>query len=457
MRIAQKASSFMDWKEQLRAVIGVGGIEFLDVQFICMKHPDKKYADKWFLKRLRVTLFHVEPFVPEHLSYPGYVFLREKMIASDFIQFIDDLTAKSTLSDEELAKLSEEEKLKKFSVRDWDIWHGDVNIYFSNHLRSDTTWGLEELSWPSWRFDGTTLPEIYEGQDALVALDAPYFPMPSNGQAWYLYEKPLPQNYSLSSVDISLEDNRACFREIEINVKASTLQCRCEGKSLSQVAFHLYTDASQLEKRHAEPEIAFHLQGEPKVFSLALTFEDVWLDKKDINLNYFPLGIPKGVTIIGMSAQPGKEIIAASTPAIEEIIRSDPSDLATIAGPHLKLVNGYYTNALRQSEKSFTWAIVGFMGVFVVIALAVLFLIFRVSGDSSNLAAIITALGGIPSSILSGYWLNLHKNASEQATAYHTLLDRIQRFFIGNSASEQLQEENKEEMRKSLIKKLNDL
>jgi hypothetical protein len=447
----------MDWKEQLQTVIGAGGREFLDVRFICMKHQDAKYAGKWFLKRLRVTLYRTDPSVPEYLSYPGYLFVREQMSAPDFLTFLDNLTVKSTFLAEELAQLSDEEKLKKVSVRGWDIWYEDVTLYYRDHVRSNAIWGLEEHLLPSWSFEGSIRPEIHEGQEALIASGAPHFPMPVNGQAWYLYRKPLPQNYSLPSIDISLDDDRAFFREIEINVKTSTLRCRCEGRLLSQATLHLYTDILQLEKTQAELEVPFSLQGEPKVFSLVLAIGENWLDKREINLNYFHHGTQRGVTVIGMEAQSGREILAVSSPVIEEIVQSDPSDLATIAGPHLRLLNGYYSNALRQSDKSFTWAIVGFIGVFIFIALAILLLIFRWTGDNSNLAAIITALGGIPSGILSGYWLNLHKNASTQATTYHAPLDRIQRFFIGNSACEQLQEANKEGMRQKLIEKLNDL
>jgi Cyanobacterial TRADD-N associated 2-Transmembrane domain len=149
--------------------------------------------------------------------------------------------------------------------------------------------------------------------------------------------------------------------------------------------------------------------------------------------------------------------MTASTPAIEEIAQADPSGLAAIAGPHLKLIDSYYNNVLQQSRRSFMWAIVGFIGVFALIAVAILFLIFRLSGESSYLAAIITALGSVPSALLSGYLLNLHKNAQAGAAASQVHLDRIQRFFIANSASENLKEASKDSTREALIKKLGDL
>jgi hypothetical protein len=84
-------------------------------------------------------------------------------------------------------------------------------------------------------------------------------------------------------------------------------------------------------------------------------------------------------------------------------------------------------------------------------------LIFRLSGDLSYLAAIITALGSVPSALLSGYLLNLHKSAQAGAAASQVHLDRIQRFFIANSASENLKEASKDSTREALIKKLGDL
>ncbi len=440
----------MDWKEQISTVVEEAKIQLLDVRFICMKHQGK-----WFLKRFHVTVFHAEPSLPEQVRYPSYLFLRQKISSSDFLQLLSDLTTR--LSAEELAKLTEEEKLKKFRVNEWDIWCEFAGINFNIHAHGNSGWGLVERALPFWSFGGNIFPDLPENQEPLVAPGVPSFPTPLDGQAWYLYGKSLQNsNNFLSAVEISLEDDRAFFQEIVIDEKAATLRCQCGGKLLSQATLRLYTKVPQIEEKQAGQEVIFHLQGEPKDFWLALTYADIWLDKKDINFNYLQLGIPKGVTVLGRSFRPGRELTANSTPAIEEIAQSDPSDLAAIAGPHLKLVDSYYNNVLGQSRRSFTWAIIGFVGMFVLIAVAILFLIFRLSGDTSNLAAIIMALGSVPSGLLAGYLLNLHKSASAQAAASQVHLDRIQRFFIANSASENLQEASKNSTREALIKKLGD-
>ena len=452
VRQAQKAGGILDWKEQLRAILEEAKITFLDVRFICMKQQDK-----WFLKRLHVTVFHAEPSIPEQVQYPSYLFLRQKMSSSDFLQLLDGLT--THLSAEEAATLSEEEKLKKFSVRMRTIWCGYVSVGFASHIQGNSPWwGILDRGLPSWNFTGSIFPDLSEGQEPLLAQDAPYFPTPIDGQAWYLYEKALqPPNNHLSVLEICLEDGRAFFQQVLIDEKAATVRCLCGGTSLATATLRLYTNVPQIEERPAGPEVMFHFQGEPKVISLALTSQDTWLDRKDTNLNYLQFGVPKGVTVVGRSVPSGREVMAVSTPAIEEIAQADPSDLAAIAGPHLKLVDGYYNNVLRQSRRSFTWAIGGFVGVFVLIAVAILFLIFRLSGETSNLAAIITALGSVPAGLLAGYLLNLHKSASAQAAASQVYLDRIQRFFIANSASENLKEASKDATREALIKKLGDL
>jgi len=294
----QKAGVVMDWKERLSTLLE-GEIQTLDVRLICIK--DK---EKWFLKRLRAIVFHSGPSIPEQIRYPSYLFLRGKMSSSDFLQLISDLTTRSTLSQEELNKLSDEEKLKKFRFNEWDIFCEYANISYRDHSRGNSRWGLGNYALPSWNFDGTLYPDLQESQEPLIASEAPYFfPRPIDGEAWYLYEKALPsQNDSLFVIEISIEDDRAFFNGIDIEEETSLVRCRCEGKLLSQSIIHLYTNSPQVESKQAEGEIVFQLQGQPTIISLALTYAaDTWLDRRDINLLYPKLGIPKDVNIIARS------------------------------------------------------------------------------------------------------------------------------------------------------------
>jgi hypothetical protein len=295
--MAQKVGVVMDWKEQLTTVLEEAEIQLLDVRFISMKNQGK-----WFLKRLHVTVFHTDPSLPEQVRYPSYLFLRQKMSSSDFLHLISNLTTRNTLSAEEWAKLTEEEKLKKFSLNEWDIWCEFASVNFNVHAHGNSLWGLGDHVLPFWSFGGNIFPDLPENQEPLVAPGVPYFPTPIDGEAWYLYETALQDsNNYLPTIEISLEDDRAFFRDIVIDEKTSTIRCQCEGKLLSQATLRLYTKVPQIEEKQAGHEVIFQLQGPPTVISLALTYADIWLDKKDINFNYPQLGVPKGVNVIGGS------------------------------------------------------------------------------------------------------------------------------------------------------------
>src|SRR5260370_22158765 len=146
----------MDWKEQLSTVVRESGIQLLDVRFICMKQQEK-----WFVKRFRATVFHTDPSVPEQVQYPSYLFLRQKMSATDFLQLIDDLTVDKNLSQKSQEQSSEEqpsqaaqeqpseeqppqkaeEKRRTFYVNGQEIWYDSVGINFNDHARGNTLWG----------------------------------------------------------------------------------------------------------------------------------------------------------------------------------------------------------------------------------------------------------------------------------------------------------------------------
>ncbi len=447
----------MDWKELLPALLEEKN---LDVRFICIKHKGE-----WFLKRLRATIFRAEPGVPEQVLYPSYFFFREKMHAVDFIQFLNEVTTRR-FPPEEQASHTEEEKLKKLSLHNWEITYEVVNVSFSGHMRGSSTWGLADHLLPCWNFGGNLWPETQESQESLIASDtgAPYFPTPIDGQAWYLYEKALeaPNNY-LPLVDISLEDDRAFFRNIEINAETGIARCQCEGTLLTQATISLYTATPQMESKRAESEVVFQLQEHPDVISLALTYAGDWLDKRDVNFAYHQFGVPKGVTVVGRNLREsrgwalGGGVIADPTPAIEKIAQADPSNLAAIVSPNLEMGNSYYLNTLNQSRQSFSWALVGEGVVIAFFIAAVILFTLRLPGNASYLAPLITALAGGVVQIATGVLFKFYSSASDQTAACHNRLDRIQRFFIANSACEHLDKENKSTTQVALIKKLNDL
>lgn len=447
----------MDWKELLPALLAE---KALDVRFICIKHKGE-----WFLKRLRATIFRAEPEIPEQVLYPSYLFFREKMRSADFIQFLNEVTT-NRFPPEEQGSHTDEEKLKKLNLHNWEISYQVVNVSLGTHMRGHSTWGLDDHLLPCWNFGGNLWPDISENQEeTLIPTDtgAPYFPKSADGQAWYLYGKALPQNNSLSLVDISLEDDRAFFRAIEINEEAGTVRCQCEGTLLSQAAISLYTATPQMESKRAESEVVFQLQDHPDVISLALTYAGNWLDKRDVNFAYQQFGVPKGITVVGGSLREnrgwalGGGVIADPTLAIEKIAQANPSNLAEVVSPNLEMGNSYYLNTLNQSRQSFSWALVGEGVVIVFFIAAVILVLLRLPGNASYLAPLITALAGAVVQIATGVLFKFYSSASDQTAACHNRLDRIQRFFIANSACERLEGEIKGMTQVALIKKLNDL
>ncbi len=171
-----------------------------------------------------------------------------------------------------------------------------------NHSHGNSRWGLGNYTLPTWNFGGNLYPDLQESQEPLFAHEAKYYPRPIEGQAWYLYGKALQSpNDSLPLIDISIEDDRAFFKSIQIEEETSSLRCRCEGTLLSQSLIRLYTNTTQGEDKQAAKEIVFHLQDQPKIISLALTYGDTLLDRREINLEYPQHGIPKDVKIIAKS------------------------------------------------------------------------------------------------------------------------------------------------------------
>ena len=284
----------MDWKEQLSTLLE-GEELTLDVRFICIREKDK-----WFLKRLRAIVFHAEPSIPKQVRYASYLFLRGKMMSPDFFQLISHLTSRSSLPPEEFAKLTNDEKLKKFTFEGWEIVCESVNVYLRGHTQANARWGLGDYTLPSWNFDGSIQPDIQDNQEPLIAEGTYYFPKPIDGQAWYLYEKALQSaNESPPTIEISIEDDRAYFSGIDLEEETSLIRCHCGGQLLSQSTIHVYTLSLQIERKQAEGEVTFQLQGDYQVIYLALTYGDIWLDKREINLVYRQFGIPRDVHIIG--------------------------------------------------------------------------------------------------------------------------------------------------------------
>ena len=148
----------------------------------------------------------------------------------------------------------------------------------------------------------------------------------------------------------------------------------------------------------------------------------------------------------------GSGFIADPAPAIEKIGQADPSNIQAIAAPNLETANTYYMNVLRQSQQSFLWALIA-AGIGLLFFFAgVVFMLIR----QPTTLSYVSTFGGVIIEVIAGVNFALYRHASDQAATYHVRLDRIQRFFISNSACENIEGDIKHSTRIELIKKLMD-
>lgn len=141
--------------------------------------------------------------------------------------------------------------------------------------------------------------------------------------------------------------------------------------------------------------------------------------------------------------------------AINALRKSDPTDFQAISASKLTLSNGFYHNALSQSQQSFLWALIwAGVGALFIISTVTLVIVLQPTIATSVIIALLGGTGGIGSSAIAYATLQLYKQASEQAAACHIRLDRTSDFILANSACEGLEGPEKKEMRSEIIRKL---
>ncbi len=147
--------------------------------------------------------------------------------------------------------------------------------------------------------------------------------------------------------------------------------------------------------------------------------------------------------------------IAEEQNAIATIQKSEPTDFQAISASKLTLSNSFYNNALRQSQQSFLWSLIwASVGVLFIISTVTLVILLEPTIATSVIIALLGGTGGIGSSAIAYATLQLYKQASEQAAACHIRLDRTSDFILANSACEGLKDDEKQQMRSEIIRKL---
>jgi hypothetical protein len=149
----------------------------------------------------------------------------------------------------------------------------------------------------------------------------------------------------------------------------------------------------------------------------------------------------------GLPAGQASSVTALIT-STEELANIDMDEPQEVLSKFGNVLNSYYTVALAQSARSFTWALVA-AGVGVVFFMgAIIFLLVRESVE----AATVSAIGGAIVEVVAGLNFYLYGKTTEQAANHRFSLERMQRYLLANSLVESLSSsESKDESRAKLI------
>lgn len=175
----------------------------VDVRMVC-----ERQDQQWYIRRLVAKRLRDESGPMQVIRYPRILFLRRIMSGSVFLRFL-----------EELEDSEGEVKFNSFALRHYSL----VLTQGSNHIPGYIDWGMQKSPLPTWHFDaswqGSSSNGVQGETDSLIGSgNVPYFPRTLDGEAWFLYGRPLPDHANnLPNVDIIIEDDRAYFTGITVD------------------------------------------------------------------------------------------------------------------------------------------------------------------------------------------------------------------------------------------------
>jgi transcriptional regulator with XRE-family HTH domain len=135
---------------------------------------------------------------------------------------------------------------------------------------------------------------------------------------------------------------------------------------------------------------------------------------------------------------------------INRIRDADPKNFQEIGASQLRLLDAYYNLALTQSRRSFIWALVGS-------ALGLSFFIVAVAFSLLTgiaLTAVIPLLSGAIVEVVAGIVFYLYGKTTSQLTTFHSSLVALQRYVLANSLCENLDGEERNKARATLIQEI---
>lgn len=123
------------------------------------------------------------------------------------------------------------------------------------------------------------------------------------------------------------------------------------------------------------------------------------------------------------------------TTFFERISKADPTNVQEIAASQIELLSTYHNLVLKQSSRSFSWALIA-AGVGLAFFLAAIAFLLLEQPDN---IAVISVISGALIEVISGINFYLYGRTSSQLADFQTRLDKTQRYLIANSICEGLE------------------
>lgn len=143
-------------------------------------------------------------------------------------------------------------------------------------------------------------------------------------------------------------------------------------------------------------------------------------------------------------------VVGATEKALKHLSDAPKDDVTAIASSQIELLARFYDLSLSQAGRSFRWALIASMVGLVFFVLAIVFMVWRESGQ----LATITMIGGALIEFIAGVNFYLYGKTLSQLSLFQGRLEVTQRFLLANSLCESLGEAWRDPTRTRLINQL---
>lgn len=143
-------------------------------------------------------------------------------------------------------------------------------------------------------------------------------------------------------------------------------------------------------------------------------------------------------------------VAGATEKALKHLSDAPKDDVTAIASSQIELLARFYDLSLSQAGRSFRWALVASMVGLAFFSMAIVFMIWRQSGELATIAMI----GGALIEFIAGVNFYLYGKTLTQLSLFQGRLEVTQRFLLANSLCESLGDAWRDSTRARLINQL---